>query len=459
MDSVERVVWSEGMLVSPQHLQQHTLYQEGFARSLVGALVAHDWGVMSVELDPTALESEQVGIQRFSGVLPGGLPVSFEARQELGPPPRAIGAHFAPTQEVLEVYLGVPREREGIANVAEKPTDSARARYLASTRPVVDLTSGHGAQVPVTYARPNPHILFGNEANDDFDAIKIAEIERNASSALVVSKSYVPPCLHIGASPYLMAALRELLTSLMARRRALLESTRESAKAALEFRTSDITSFLQLTTINAMVAVVQHMLDSPQLSPWQAYVLLVQLTGQLLTFSTAVDPTQLPKYAHTDLATTFSGLFDTIKELMVVALLKRTATVRMKMYPNGVLVGELDDHVLDSPSFVLCASAARSEIPRERMALELPKLSKIAAKSNIRNVVQTASNGVPLSVLHRPPPEIPIRENMVYFSLQTQHDTWKAVRNDRNVAIFIPPPYSPVTVEYELVAVLAAESV
>jgi type VI secretion system protein ImpJ len=323
---------------------------------------------------------------------------------------------------------------------------------------VADLTSGRGAQIPVTYARPNLHILFGNEANDDFDAIKVAEIVRNVSGALTISRTYVPPCLHMGASPYLMAGLRELLTSLMARRRALLENTRESANTALEFRTSDITHFLQLSTVNAIVAVVQQMLDTPQLSPWQAHILLVQLTGQLLTFSTTVDPTELPKYAHADLATTFGGLFDTLKELMVVALLKRTTTVSLKMYPNGVLVGDLDDSVVHCPTYVLCASTAHLEIPREKIALELPKLSKIAAKSDIRNVVQTASNGVPLSVMHRPPPEIPIRENAIYFSLQTQHDTWKAVRNDRNVAIFIPPPYSPTSVEYELVAVLAADT-
>jgi type VI secretion system protein ImpJ len=255
-----------------------------------------------------------------------------------------------------------------------------------------------------------------------------------------------------------MRGLRELLASLITRRRALLDTTRESAKAALEFRTSDITSFLQLSSVNAMIPVVQHLLDTPQISPWQAYLSLVQLTGQMLTFSTSVDPTQLPKYVHTDLVATFGRLFATLKELMLVALLKRTAAVTLKMYRNGVLVGELGDDILHCSTFVLCASPVRSEIPREKMALELPKLSKIGAKSNIRNVVQTASNGVPLSVMHRPPPEIPIRENVTYFALQTKHHTWKSVLNDRNVAIFIPPPYSPATVEYELLAVLASDN-
>src|SRR4051794_21241784 len=153
MKAPQRVVWSEGMLVSPQHLQQQDLYHERLLDERIAALTPYRWGVVSVEVDPGSLGADQLRITRFVGILPDGLYLAFEGGDHECPPARPIGAHFAPTQPFCEVFIGVPKEREGIPSVsieqdgaaAVVSTASARARFRAIPRQVSDLTGNSAA--------------------------------------------------------------------------------------------------------------------------------------------------------------------------------------------------------------------------------------------------------------------------------------------------------------------------
>ena len=113
MKPPQRVVWSEGMLVSPQHLQQQDLYHERLLDDRIAALSPYRWGVVSVEIDAGALGSDQLRLTRFVGVLPDGLYLGFEGqgRRVPGRPPhrRALQPHAA----VLRGVSGRPQRTRG----------------------------------------------------------------------------------------------------------------------------------------------------------------------------------------------------------------------------------------------------------------------------------------------------------------------------------------------------------
>lgn len=441
-------------MISPQHLQQQVLYHEKLLDSRLGALSPYNWGVTVVEMDPGSLAAGQVELQKFAGILPGGLPLVFEKGKRAGPPARPIEESFKPTQKSLQVFIGVPREREGVPNVAKADEKDSRARFGTSPREVSDLTSGRAQQVSVAFARTNVRFLFDDEADEDYDSIKVAEIVRNKNGEFEISERFVPSCLQIGASPFLMAGLRRLLGLISAKQRALAETTRASTAAQLEFRGADVTAYLQLNAVSSMLPLVQHLCDAPHFSPWQAYVLLTQTAGQLVAFSATADPTSLPKFAFGDLGATYSRLFDYITELLSGTVIKKYVKIDVKLFRNGVMVGALEDEsVRKSDIFVLTARPAKPEVIPDKMMVELPKLSKVGTKANIKTLIQTASNGVPLEVTHRPPPEIPLRDGVIYFQLKTGDDSWKAILEEQNVAMFIPKPYNPGNVKFELLAV------
>ena len=153
----QRVVWSEGMLVSPQHLQQADLYHENLLNCRLEATVPHAWGVRALDMDQGALASEKVGIARFQGILPDGTYLSFQADDAEAPAGRPVSDHFPPTMPTLEVFLGLPRERRGAPSIAPEYSDeSSRARswtrYRAVTRTVSDL-NGDSADREVAFAQ------------------------------------------------------------------------------------------------------------------------------------------------------------------------------------------------------------------------------------------------------------------------------------------------------------------
>jgi len=60
---------------------------------------------------------------------------------------------------------------------------------------------------------------------------------------------------------------------------------------------------------------------------------------------------------------------------------------------------------------------------------------------------------MPLRVVHRPPPEIPIRPGVVYFMLEVQSDHWKPVLEERTISIYLPAPFDPTRMKLELAGI------
>ncbi|HEY2730661.1 MAG TPA: type VI secretion system baseplate subunit TssK [Polyangia bacterium] len=457
MKPPQRVVWSEGMLVSPQHFQQQDLYHERLLGQRIAALAPYPWGVVAIDVDAGALGSDQLRITKFVGTLPDGELVVFESGDAECPPTRPIGPHFGPTQASCDVYLALPKEHEGVPSVSEggagdgTAVKGARARFRAASRAVPDLV-GTAADLAMAFALRNTVVLFGDEPREDYDALKIAEIVRDGRGALLINEAYIPPSLRIDSSAFLMAGVRRLLALLVAKQRQLAGSRRERDGATIEFNAGDVTRFLQLSTINTAIPVLTHAATNGELPPVQLYLLCAQVAGQLATFSADVDPSQLPVYTHTDLRKTFEELFARVTYLLR-GVREAYLTVPLEI-SQGVHVGKLeDDRLLRASHFLL---AVRSEMPEEQLTQRLPGLCKIASRGQLPQILRAASPGVPVQVNRRPPSEIPVRAGVTYFSLGLQSEYWRPVLDERLVAIYLPPPLDPEHVKIELLAVPGA---
>jgi type VI secretion system protein ImpJ len=446
------------MLVSPQHLQQQDLYHERLLDQRIAALAPYRWGVVSAEIDAGGLGADQLRVTNFVGVLPDGTYVAFETGDPECPPARPIAAHFTPTQQFCEVFLGLPREREGVPSIsleqstsatAGAATKAARARFRALSRPVADLT-GNAADLSMAFAQRNTVVLFGDESREDFDAIKIAEIVRDGRGALLVNETYIPPTMRIDTAPFLMGGVRRLLALMVTKQRQLAGDRRQRDGSGVEFGVGDVTRFLQLSTINTAIPTLTYASTNGEINPNQLYLLLAQAAGQLATFSFDVDPTQLPKYVYTDLRGTFEELFARVTALL--QMVREAYMVVPMEVVDGVHLGKLDDdRLLVAPQYVL---AVRSDIPETQLALRLPGLCKIASRAQLPQVIRSAATpGVPIQVTHRPPAEIAVRAGVTYFSLQLQNEFWQQIVQDRLVSIYLPPPFDPERVKLELLAI------
>ncbi len=437
---LERVVWSEGMLMCPQHLQQQDLFMEATLAARLSGVSPYDWGVASLTIDEGELSGGILKVSEFVGVLSGGLPLELGKGEAGGPPSRPIEDHFPATATALEVYLAVPAAREGIPNYQDAVDDSAGARYRMMNRPVPDLTIAKTEQI-IGFGRPNVAVLFGNETREDFETLKIAEVVRNAGGGFSLSTNYIPPSLYVAGSTVLAGYAQELLSAMLSKQRALADARRQIDAAAVEFTSQDITRFLLLNALNGSIPVVRHIAENKKVSPLATYLSLVQLAGQLTSFSSEVDPSSFPAFNFGDLRSTFEPLKAAIDKMLGVLVRERCITVPLEARPDGVWLGQLKDKRLpDCQQFVLAVEASS---PQQETANKLPKLSKIASWKQIGPIVQGALPGAPLKATHRPPPEVPVRPKIVYFLVDTSDRYWRQVVSERTVAIYLPPPFDP----------------
>ena len=452
MKAPQRPVWSEGMFMSPQHMQALDRYHEALVAARIGAIAPHDWGVVAFEVDAAALGAGQLRVQRFAGILPDGTPLAFDETDKDLPPPRPVAEHFPAAARSLEVYLGLAREREGVSSYAEEGNVSARSRYTLASRPVQDAAAPAGAVVPVAFGRPNTVILFGDESREDHETLKVAEIERNQAGQLALSERYIPPCLRIGVSPFLVSSLREVVTRVIAKQRELSRGRRQREGAAGEVSGADVTRLLQLLALNGSTPVLAHLAEAVHASPREAYLALSQLAGLLSTFAADADPTTLPKFAHADLRSTFEPLFERLAALLGGMALAQYTVVPLEQRPGGLYLARIqDDRVLQAQLFL----SVKSQIPEPQVTEQLPKLCKIASTAEIQGLVQAAAPGLRLQVVHRPPPQLPALEGTLYFSLTTGDRFWQGILANKNIAIYLPPPFDPTRTKIELLAVMA----
>jgi type VI secretion system protein ImpJ len=256
--------------------------------------------------------------------------------------------------------------------------------------------------------------------------------------------------LRIDAAPFLVAGLRRLMVLMVSKQRELAEQRSQRDASSVEFGGGDVTRYLQLAALNQFIPLMKHIAESGAVSPHEAYWAIIQLAGQLTTFSIDADPTALPAFLFHDLRATFEELIARVTGLLHATLRARHVTVPLEV-KQGVYFGRFEDERVASCQMYMLA--VRSDVPESQIVDKLPKLSKIASWSQIEHIIRSATPGVPLQPQNRPPPEIPVRAGTVYFSLYLHDAYWQTIAREKTIAIALPPPFDPARTKVELLGV------
>lgn len=435
-----RPVWTEGMLLCPQHMQQQDIFHEANLHERLAAMTPIHWGVVSLKFDVGALKTGQLQVTLFRGVFPDGAAVSFESTSSHRPPSRPVSPHFPASSVSVDVYLALPALREGVANFVGGEASSGTHRFRTVTRTVFDTTLARSER-ELFFSEPNLVLIYGSEPRDDYTTIKIAELCRDETGSYRLVEDYIPPCLAVSATPWLAAAVQEIVGLAVAKRRAL-----------LKFSTQDTSRHFYVYMLGTTIPMLKHLLESPNASPLAAYTVLVQFAGGLMTFAGDRDPVELPGFVYPDLRATFGRLFAEIRRLLGFVVRESFYTIPLSLRTtDNVWLGELSDERLQRcTAFIL---AVGTEVDRPTAMRELPDLAKVASWKRIGLVVKKNSIGVPLRPISQPPPEVPVQPNHVYFSVTTEDPHWREVMTERNIALYIKAPYDPQHTQLTLIAV------
>src|SRR4051812_38548029 len=113
MGADNKVVWSEGMFLRPQHFQQHDRYIERLVRERVSGVTPYAYGVAESKVGRELLIGGKFGLAQCRGILPDGTPFDLMADGN-HPEPLEIGPNIR--NEIL--YLTLPERQPGRVEVA-----------------------------------------------------------------------------------------------------------------------------------------------------------------------------------------------------------------------------------------------------------------------------------------------------------------------------------------------------
>ena len=442
MTQADRIVWDEGMLLTPQHFQQWDRHVQTELRRRSAMLAPQHWGMSRLTFDVEALRGGELNLQAAAGVLPSGF--LFEApRPDPLPPPRRFKELFDPRAEALGVHLAMPTRRTGGTAVSDEGIDGNRPTpFVRRLLAIVD-ESRPGAEREIAVAVPNLRILFDGEVLDDYDRIQIGVLQRTDTGAFTLASGFVPTSLHLTAAPPLLALLRKTIEILSTRSEELAGRQRQTTGMA------GAASLWLLHTINSSLPALLHLHRQERVHPEELYLSLAGLAGQLCTFAGREHPRGLPHYDHSNLTKTFKDLDEKLSTLLetvipnrciALALEKSSATMYQSKLPDATL--------LEGSEFFVSVGA---DVPEDKLVREFPMKAKISSLDRVQQLLMMAVPGLALRHVPTPPEEIPLTPGRSYFRLDRTGEHWEAIKKTHSFAFHVPPDF--VGLKLELMAI------
>ena len=448
MKQLSRVVWNEGMHLAQHHFQAQSRYFEDSIQFALAHLFHAPFGVAGCELDAAALRNGTVSLVHARGVMPDGLPFDIPS-SDSPPPPLQIGELFSPTQDSHHVLLTIPAYRHNGANCQLNGNGGApvgRTRYVAESAMLTDTTTGRDERA-VSLGRKNFGLALdiASAGGDDVVSLPIARVRRSGSGYFVFDAEYVPPCLHVGASPRLVQLLQRLVEILDAKAESM---ARGRVGGIGEFAQQEVASFWLLHAIHASLPPLRHCLQAKRVRPEQLYVELSRLAGALCTFALDSHPRSLPTYDHGRLDETFAALDRHIRAHLELITPSGRITVPLAQEVPTFHMAAIGDPRAFGPSRWILG--VRSSVDAGQLALKLPHLVKVCARRFITELVRRAMPGAPLQHLPVPPSAISPRSDWQYFAIGKSGPAWETIVSTREIGVYIPAAFPEAQAELSI---------
>lgn len=323
----DAVQWSEGMLLSPQHMQQNDIYWHGQLRARLASLNPDYWGLLALAIDGRALAEGQLAVQSVAAVLPDGLPVDYplpdERRARL-----SLQLDLPVDGRPVRVWLGVPRRGGDAAR-----QDGFMQRYDSLPgEPVVDENTGSNPQ-PVARLRPNLSLFADESMLPRFSACPLLEVYRDVDGHVRLG-SFHAPALRLSAYAFLGEAgltrrLSALATTVWDKLRELADERGDFENEA--FLSQESREHLASARLLAVALPQFDVATAADSHPRAAYQALAVLTGQVTALGGGPLPPKLEPYRHVDCEAHFATALEFISRKLkrVNTAMERLPCARM----------------------------------------------------------------------------------------------------------------------------------
>jgi len=435
-----KVIWSEGLFLRPQHFQQQDRFLEQFVEQRTGRLRSYAWGFTELKLDSDLLGIGKVAIASARGVFPDGTPFNIPENDDPPPPLDIVEAHRG-----SRVYLSLATRHPGAAELADGGADSeGLARYQIRESEARDTSAMTDTRALLQVGSLRLRLLVDKDPRGEYTCLGAAQvIEARADKRVLLEDTYLPPVLDVQASGRLAGFVNELQGLLHHRGEALAARVAGPGKGGA----AEVTDFLLLQMVNRYEPLVAHLAAGHVLHPEDLYRLLLEMAGELCSFNTTTKrPGQFATYRHDDLKATFEPVIKSLRDSLSMVLQTSAIPIPLVEKRYGIRVGRVPDpSLLDAARFVLAVSA---QMPAEELWAKLPRQIKIGSVEVITQLVNTQLPGIQIRPLPVAPRQIPFHAGNVYFELDRANELWASLKQSAGFAIHVGGTIPGLTLEF-----------
>ena len=426
MTQNNKVIWSEGLFLRPQHMQQQERYLERFVELRAGNLRPHAWGFHELELEADLLAIGKLGIKRARGIFPDGTPFAMPGDDPL-PPPLDVDANCRDQTVFLTLPLRSPTQPD--SGRPEAPAEKL-FRFRVREAEVRDASGSTDGSTPLEVGGMSSRLLPQSQPMEGLTRMPLARIvECRTDRRVMLDDAFMPTGLSCQGVSRLVTFLTELLGLLHQRGEAL------ASRVALTDRggAAEIADFLLLQVVNRCQPLIAHLAEAPLLHPEELYRTLVAMVGELATFTApGKRPPALPPYRHEALRESFEPVIAALRASLSAVLEQNATPIPLQERKFGVWVAVVPDlTLLDNAAFVL---AAKADVKSEELRRQLPAQSKIGPVEKIRDLVNLQLPGIPVTPMPVAPRQIPYNAGYLYFEFDRHAAMWRELKTSGGIA-------------------------
>lgn len=423
-----RVIWSDGLFIKPQHFQQQQRYFDSQVHERALAVSDYLYGFNDLELNAEYLSFGRIGLVRASGLFPDGTRFSLP-QDDIMPEPMEISDASVVNQAV---YLALPLASDSLAEVAW-PDAPAAGRFLAHSTDIRDLHSIDGDTHTIEIAKAAPRLMLERDDRSAYASLAIGRIlEKRPDGSLVMDPNFFPTMLSVRAAPRLQRFVGEMAGLMRERARNIADRVGSPGQGGV----ADVADFMLLQMLNRAHPRFMHLARLRQLHPERLYEALLELCGELVTFT---DESRLPQeysaYDHDLPEPSFTPLMQVLRQSLSTVLEPRALAIQLQQRQYGLTVAPVQDsQLMSAAEFIL---AVKADIPPDGLRKQFIQQCKVASVEKIRDLISLQLPGVPLIPLPVAPRQLPYHAGYTYFRLDEQSQAWQMLDNASGFAFHV----------------------
>lgn len=400
----DAIQWYEGMLLAPQHFQQSSLRNELLLHYHLGMRSPFHWGVRLLSFDTLMLYSDVLRISELEMIMPDGLAYSY-------PYPGApkLEIDLKPykdelKQRPLTVYIVIPAMKSGSAYVQG---DLRRYDSIEGV-PVPDDSTGEN-EMSIPRLMPRVSLMAGGAPPQKYVSMPIARLMYKNDS--IVHAEFAAPALMVSPSSEIGGICQTIAARLREKSLSLADKLRSpSAYSIPNFIT---TTRQQIQAMTQSLPYFEGLLGSAAAHPYQLYLGLCAIAGNIATLGQGMVPPVFTAYNHSDALPNFLELQEFILRMIKEGILESHQMLHFT-YENGTYSIMFQRDWMNVP---LCIGVRGQTGMSERDIISWVESSVIGSRTKIRSLKERRILGAQRTRIEKDEELVP-PFGMVLFSLK-----------------------------------------